>query len=174
MNMTMSKFKLVVGLGNFGDKYKFNRHNLGFILLDNYLGVDNFEYSGKNNCYITKKNGIIFAKPKNFMNVQGKEVSKLASFFQINPEEILIIHDEIDLEFGKVRLQIGSTDAGHNGVKDIIKSLGTKDFYRLRFGVGRPQNQEFPIDAYVLSDFLPHEIEEIKNFDLAHYLNSHL
>jgi len=108
------------------------------------------------------------------MNTSGNQVLKLANFFQINPLEILIIHDEIDLEFGKIKLQIGSSDAGHNGVKDIIRALGTREFYRLRFGIGRPENTNIQVDSFVLSDFLPHEISEIKKFDLNQYLNSHL
>ncbi|NBO17287.1 MAG: aminoacyl-tRNA hydrolase [Proteobacteria bacterium] len=172
--MTMNKFKLIVGLGNFGEKYQYNRHNLGFLILDNIIYPEKFEYNGKNNSYIFKKNGIIFAKPKSFMNTSGDEVLKLASFFQIKPEEILVIHDDIDLEFGKIKFQVGSSDAGHNGVKDIIRALGTRDFYRLRFGVGRPENNLVPVDSFVLSDFLPHEIEVINKFDLNQYLNSHL
>ena len=108
------------------------------------------------------------------MNILGDEVAKLSSYHQIESNEILIIHDDIDLDFGKIKFQTGSSDAGHNGVKDIIRALGTKDFYRLRYGVGRPSNQEMPIDVFVLSDFLPHEILEIKKFDLNQYLNSHL
>jgi len=170
----MSKFKLIVGLGNFGEKYQNNRHNLGFLILDNLIYPEKFEYNAKNNAYIFKKDGVIYAKPKSYMNTSGEEVAKLASFFQIKPEEILIIHDEIDLDFGKAKLQIGSSDAGHNGVKDVIRALGTKEFYRLRFGVGRSENNQVPIDSFVLTDFLPHELEEIKNFDLNQYLNSHL
>jgi len=170
----MNKFKLIVGLGNFGEKYQNNRHNLGFLILDSLIYPEKFEYNGKNNSYIFKKNGVIFAKPKSFMNTSGDEVLKLASFYQIKPEEILVIHDDIDLDFGKIKFQIGSSDAGHNGVKDIIRALGTRDFYRLRFGVGRPENNLVPVDSFVLSDFLPHEIEEINKFDLNQYLNSHL
>ncbi len=174
MNMMMNKFKLIVGLGNTGEKYQLNRHNLGFLILDNYIYPDKFEYSSKNNSYIFKKEGIIFAKPKTFMNTCGREVSKLASYYQIEPSEILVIHDELDLEFSQVKLQTGSSDAGHNGVKDLIRALGTKDFYRLRYGIGRPENTDIAVDSYVLSNFLPHELEEIKKFDLNHYLNSHL
>lgn len=164
----------MLGLGNQGDKYQKNRHNLGFIIIDKYTFPEKFEFNAKTNSFLIKKNGIIFAKPKSFMNTCGEEVSKLCSFYQIEPSEILVIHDEIDLEFGKIKLQFGSSDAGHNGVKDIIRSLGTRDFYRLRFGVGRPLNTEVPIDKYVLTDFLPHELSEIEKFDLNQYLNSHL
>ena len=95
----MSKFKLIVGLGNFGEKYQNNRHNLGFLILDNLIYPEKFEYNAKNNAYIFKKDGVIYAKPKSYMNTSGEEVAKLASFFQIKTEEILIIHDEIDLDF---------------------------------------------------------------------------
>jgi PTH1 family peptidyl-tRNA hydrolase len=172
--MMMNKFKLIVGLGNFGEKYQRNRHNLGFIILDNYIYPEKYEYNSKNNSYIFKKDGIIFAKPKSYMNTSGEEVSKLCSYFQVSPSELLVIHDDLDIDFGKLKLQSGSSDAGHNGVKDIIRALGTKDFYRLRFGIGRPLNENMPIDSYVLSDFLPNEIEDIKKFDLNQYLNSHL
>ena len=174
MTMSNSKFKLVVGLGNTGEKYSLNRHNLGFLVLDNFLKNEEFEYNGKNNAYILKKDGIIFAKPKSFMNVSGEVVGKLANFYQIEPSEILVIQDELDLDFGKIKVSFGSSDAGHNGIKDITRALGTKDFYRLRFGIGRPANEDMAIDAYVLTNFLPHEIYEIKNFDLSQYLNTHL
>ena len=108
------------------------------------------------------------------MNVSGEVVGKLANFYQIEPSEILVIQDELDLDFGKIKVSYGSSDAGHNGIKDITKALGTKDFYRLRFGIGRPANEDMAIDAYVLTNFLPHEISEIKNFDLSQYLNTHL
>lgn len=174
MNMMMNKFRLIVGLGNYGEKYFNNRHNLGFLILDNFTYPDKFEYNAKCNSYLLKRDGVLIAKPRGYMNTSGNQVLKLANFFQINPLEILIIHDEIDLEFGKIKLQIGSSDAGHNGVKDIIRALGTREFYRLRFGIGRPENTNIQVDSFVLSDFLPHEISEIKKFDLNQYLNSHL
>lgn len=170
----MSKFKLIIGLGNTGEKYTNNRHNLGFLILDNPKQNLKFDLNSKNNSYVSKKEGVVFAKPATFMNISGLSVAKLMSFYKILPSEVLVIHDEIDLEFGKIKLVSGSGDAGHNGVKDIIRALGTKDFYRLRFGVGRPENHNIPIEDYVLSDFLDHELKEIENFDLTNYLNSHL
>lgn len=168
------KFKLIIGLGNTGEKYSFNRHNLGFLVVDNFLNGEKLLYSSKNNSFIIKKNGIIFAKPKTFMNICGEEVSKLTNFYQITPSEILIIQDELDLEFGKIKVSFGNSDAGHKGIKDIIRALGTKDFYRLRFGIGRPVDQNVSVESYVLANFLPTEIAEIQNFDLSQYLNPHL
>jgi PTH1 family peptidyl-tRNA hydrolase len=104
------------------------------------------------------------------MNLSGKSVSEICSFYKITPSEILVIQDELDLEFGKVKLSTGSGDAGHNGIKDIISKLGTKEFTRLRFGVGRPTGPQ-AVEDYVLSDFSSSELEAISKFKLSDYLN---
>jgi PTH1 family peptidyl-tRNA hydrolase len=169
--MTNSKFKLIVGLGNPGSKYYFNRHNLGFLILDNnFKNSGSFEYIKKFESEILKIENIIYSKPKTFMNLSGRSVSRISSFYNILPQEILIIQDELDLEFGKIKLSFNSSDAGHNGIKSISESLGTREYYRLRFGIGRPIDYT-PVEDYVLQDFSPFELATIKNFNLGSYLN---
>jgi PTH1 family peptidyl-tRNA hydrolase len=165
------KFKLIVGLGNPDKKYKLNRHNVGFIILDQYLKNEgNFEFNKKFEAEILKVGDRIFAKPQTFMNLSGKSVSELARFYQVKSEEILIIQDELDLDFGKVKISFDSSDAGHNGIKSITESLGTKKYFRLRFGIGKPTDYT-PIEDYVLQDFTVLELKEIENFNLDSYLN---
>lgn len=166
----MNKYKLIVGLGNHGKEYSLNRHNLGFIILDNFLKDSNFEFNSKFDGEVAKFEGVLYLKPHTFMNLSGKSVQEIMDFYKISPQEILVIQDELDLDFGKVKLSSGSGDAGHNGIKDIISKLGTKDFARLRFGIGRPEGYQ-PIEDYVLSDFNSDELEFLSNFRLSDYLN---
>jgi len=169
--MMSKKFKLIIGLGNPGKKFQLNRHNIGFLILENYLkGKGNFELSNKFSAEILKIEEVIFAKPQTFMNLSGKSVSEIARFYQINPEKILIIQDELDLEFGKIKLSFDSSDAGHNGIKSITESLKTQKYYRLRFGIGRPSDYT-PIEDFVLQDLTTLELKEIENFNLDSYLN---
>jgi PTH1 family peptidyl-tRNA hydrolase len=169
--MTNKKFKLIIGLGNPGEKHKLNRHNIGFMLIDKYFeNSGGFELSKKFESLIAKKEGIIFAKPQTFMNLSGKSVSEIANFYQIKPEEILVIQDELDLEFGKIKLSFDNSDAGHNGIKSITDCLGTKKYYRLRYGIGKPADYT-PIEDFVLQNFTSLELSIIKNFNLDSYLN---
>lgn len=169
--MMSKRFKLIVGLGNPGTKYKFSRHNLGFLILDSYLkNSPKFEFNKKFEAEIVKIGDVVFAKPQTFMNLSGKSVRDISRFYQISPEEILVIQDELDLEFGKVKLSYDSSDAGHNGIKDITNSLGTQKYYRLRFGIGKPQDFT-PIEDFVLQDFTVLEQKELENFNLGSYLN---
>lgn len=169
--MMSNKYKLIVGLGNPGKKYELNRHNIGFLIIDNYThNLGKFEYNKKFDAEILKVEEVIYAKPQTFMNLSGKSVSEICRFYQIEPEEILIIQDELDLDFGKIKVSFDSSDAGHNGIKSITDSLGTKKYFRLRFGVGKPTDYT-PIEDYVLQDFTTIELSTIKNFNLDSYLN---
>lgn len=164
-------FKLIVGLGNPGQKYKLNRHNVGFLILDMFLeNKGRFELSKKFEAEILKLGDVIYAKPQTFMNLSGKSVSEIAKFYQIESEEILVIQDELDLDFGKVKLSFDSSDAGHNGIKDITRALGTQKYYRVRFGIGKPSDFT-PIEDYVLQNFALIEQKELENFNLGSYLN---
>jgi len=166
-----NKYKLIVGLGNPGKKYELNRHNIGFLIIDNYTSsLGKFEYNKKFDSEILRVGEVMFAKPQTFMNLSGKSVSEICRFYQIEPEEVLIIQDELDLEFGKIKVSFDSSDAGHNGIKSITDSLGTKKYYRLRFGIGKPTDYT-PIEDYVLQDFTTIELSTIKNFNLDSYLN---
>ena len=154
--------KLIIGLGNSGEKYKKTRHNLGFLMVDYLAAGDKWKKSKKANClYIKKQIGleeVELIKPLTFMNSSGKTVNYLQKKHRLKPKDILIIHDEIDLLLGEIRIQQGRGAAGHKGVQSIIDQLGTKDFTRLRIGI-RPTNQETIIDTekFVLEKFTAEE-----------------
>ena len=165
--------KIVIGLGNPGEKYKNNRHNAGFIILDelkNDWDFPEFEFSKKFNAEISEGNieseKIILTKPQTFMNASGEAVQKIISFYKLTPEDIIVIHDDLDINFGELRSSTESRAAGHNGVQDIIDKLGTQNFKRIRIGIeGEEQrkNRIIPGDVFVLQDFSQEEIEIVKN-----------
>ncbi|MBB1557663.1 MAG: aminoacyl-tRNA hydrolase [candidate division SR1 bacterium] len=155
--------KLLVGLGNPGQKYENTRHNIGFRFLDeraswNQLG--NWKFESKYKAEIIKGNiggeQILLCKPQTYMNLSGEAVAPLARFYQIPPENILVLHDEIDFVTGRIALKLGGSAAGHNGLKSIIEKLGTRDFWRLRIGVDRPAVSS-QVSDWVLSSFKPEE-----------------
>ncbi len=150
--MVVMQKKLIVGLGNPGDKYKNTRHNVGFMLVDNLVEKLNlkWEFDKRFNSEVAANNEYIFAKPQTFMNESGSAVKRLVSYFGINLDALIVIHDDVDLEAGDVKFKKGSGSAGHHGVEDIIEKLDSKDFWRLRVGIGRPQNQSFDVHSFVL------------------------
>ena len=140
--------KLLVGLGNPGPEHSDTRHNAGFWFLDRLAGNFHAVYTNDNRFYgelarvhYDDTDCRLF-KPQTFMNNSGRAVRAIADYFRIPPEQILVVHDEIDLPPGTVRLKQGGGHAGHNGVRDIIESLGNRDFNRLRIGVGHPGNKD--------------------------------
>ncbi len=160
---------LLVGLGNIGREYELTRHNFGFLLLDQIVqDYGFFEQSKKfkSEVFFGEIDGkkVIAIKPQTFMNRSGSSVLEAANFFKIEPKNILVLHDDIDLELGKVRVKIGGGNAGHNGLKSIDDVIG-KNYARLRFGIGRPQNSEFAVSDYVLGKFSREEIEKVKRIN---------
>ncbi|MEV0945505.1 aminoacyl-tRNA hydrolase [Rhodococcus sp. NPDC049939] len=157
---------LVVGLGNPGSQYEKTRHNIGFMV----AGVLSGRMGGRFGVH--KKSGadilqgrlegrpMILAKPRSFMNLSGNAVSGLARFFSIDPANIVVVHDELDLDFGTVRLKRGGGEGGHNGLRSISSSLGTKDYLRTRIGIGRPPGRMDPA-SYVLKPFSTVERKEL-------------
>jgi PTH1 family peptidyl-tRNA hydrolase len=145
--------KMVVGLGNPGSEYEKTRHNIGFMVLDK-LSSD-YTFDKKYNAMICKKGSIIYVKPQTFMNLSGESVSKIARFYDINSENILVVHDDIDMEFGKIKYKKSSSHGGQNGIKSIIDHLGTQDFPRVKIGIGR--DQFIPVHNYVLGKFTPEQ-----------------
>ncbi|BCG65656.1 MAG: peptidyl-tRNA hydrolase, PTH1 family [Methyloprofundus sp.] len=149
--------KLIVGLGNPGQKYTKNRHNAGFLLLDG-LARDSGGFSQQARFFgclaemSTKSGKLYLLKPATFMNRSGQSVSAVMKYFKILPEEVLVVHDELDFDVGVVKLKKGGGHGGHNGLRDIITSMGQKNFLRLRIGIGRPRAGKAVAD-YVLSDF---------------------
>lgn len=151
--------KLIAGLGNPGKKYDGTKHNTGFMALDNYLtknslNLDREKYDGK---YIKKKiNGedVILLEPQTYMNDSGRSVAQFAHFFKIEPQNILIIHDDMDMPLGKIRIRANGKSGGHNGIKSIIRDLGTSNFNRLKIGIRHPDNvSEASVINWVLSPF---------------------
>lgn len=157
---------LLVGLGNIGAEYISTRHNFGFLLLDKILGDYQFSAQSKkfkSEIFVGKiaQQKIIAIKPQTFMNCSGFAVSEVAAFFKIAPKNILVLHDDIDLALGKVKIKIGGGNAGHNGLKSIDEMIG-KDYLRLRLGIGRPKNKEFETADYVLGKFSAEEFLEVE------------
>ncbi len=160
--------KLIVGLGNPGSEYLNNRHNLGFMVLDSLSAFYRFEdWKNKfDGMYASKRFGsekIILVKPQTYMNLSGFCVAKFKQFFKVNDDDIFVIYDDIDLGFGDQKLKQGGGDAGHKGVRSICQHLGTKNFNRIRMGIGRPKGKE-DVSSFVLSNFSTTEMDSVQTF----------
>ncbi len=157
--------KIIIGLGNIGDAYVNTKHNAGFIILDNFATQQSltWQHESKLSCMITKANNIILAKPTTFMNKSGTCVAKIMAYYKVEPSEIIVLHDDVDLQPLSYKFKFGSSAAGHHGVLDIIEKLGTQDFWRLRIGVGRPLDTRFDVGDFVLDKLSKDELEYIKN-----------
>jgi PTH1 family peptidyl-tRNA hydrolase len=148
--------RLIVGLGNPGRQYEMTRHNAGFLFLDKLLAEVNGAWSIESRfqgClaeYNVGSQKVILLKPQTYMNLSGQSVGKVARYYKVLPEEMLVAHDELDLAVGVVRLKLDGGHAGHNGLRDIIAHLDSRAFYRLRIGIGRPSAGK-PVADYVLS-----------------------
>ncbi|GAA2177743.1 aminoacyl-tRNA hydrolase [Arthrobacter parietis] len=158
---------LIAGLGNPGPGYSGNRHNVGQMVLD-VLGArlgGKFGTSKARAVVLEGRLGIggpklILAKPLTYMNLTGGPVSQLAKFYGIEPDHVVAVHDEIDIPFNTIKLKIGGGEGGHNGLRDMSKALGTKDYLRIRVGVGRPPGRQEAAD-YVLRDFSSTEKKDL-------------
>lgn len=171
--------KLIVWLGNPWTEYSKTRHNIGFTMLDTFVSSEKLskrEYHSKRKWEMFEANidgeKIIFLKPMEFMNRSWWAVSAVANFYKIDPDNILVIHDDIDLPVGKIQLKLWWSSAWHNGLKDIIEKVWTKDFWRLRIWVDRPANQDQVAD-YVLHNFKKEEknIIEDKMNEIQEWIN---
>lgn len=148
---------LIVGLGNPGNRYRFTRHNIGFMVLEK-LARD-FEIDLKQKSFVAlwgrgKINGndVLLAMPQTFMNLSGTAVRQLVAFFKADLSNLIVIHDDLDLPFGTIRLKTGGGNAGHKGLASITENLGSSDFMRVRIGIGRPSDKS-RIEGYVLEPF---------------------
>ncbi|MDF9278941.1 aminoacyl-tRNA hydrolase [Arthrobacter sp. EH-1B-1] len=158
---------LIAGLGNPGPGYSGNRHNVGQMVLD-VLGArlgGKFGTSKARAVVLEGRLGIggpklILAKPLTYMNLTGGPISQLAKFYGIEPDHVVAVHDEIDIPFNTIKLKIGGGEGGHNGLRDMSKALGTKDYLRIRVGVGRPPGRQEAAD-YVLRDFSSTEKKDL-------------
>lgn len=151
--------RLIVGLGNPGPKYQLTRHNAGFWLVDNLVNTlphCHLQCESKLNALLAKTSiaghEVWLLEPQTFMNRSGASVSALTRFYKIAPDEILVVHDELDIDPGIARLKKGGSSGGHNGLKDITAALGTQDYWRMRIGIGHPRilNAQQPVVDFVL------------------------
>ena len=162
--------KLIVGLGNPGRTYADNRHNLGFMCLKYFGKTQGIRFDRKQSQARTGSgevagNQVILARPQTYMNLSGQSVRQLVKKFNIDLDDLIVIHDDLDLPLGKIRIRQGGGSGGHKGIDSIISYLGSRDFIRLRVGIERPaapETDEIEIVNYVLSDFTPEEKEVIK------------
>lgn len=156
---------LVVGLGNPGREHARNRHNAGWLVVDELArrhgGSWRSKFSGQMAEVRAGDERLALLKPETYMNDSGRSVGPAAAFFKLEPSEVLVVHDEGDFDLGRLELKVGGGLAGHNGLRSIAQQLGTQDFLRLRIGVGRPERGDRrPLADWVLADFEPHENAE--------------
>ena len=158
--------QLIVGLGNPGSQYAKTRHNIGFMVADLLaarLGAPFKVHKRSGAEIVTGRLGnrsVVVAKPRTFMNESGRHVGPLAKFYSVSPADVIVIHDELDIDFGTIRLKLGGGEGGHNGLRSIANALGTKDFQRVRIGIGRPPGRKDPA-AFVLENFTAAERAEV-------------
>lgn len=158
---------LVVGLGNPGKEYELTRHNIGFIVLDNLADKAGIEISKSAHKGILGKgeyldNTVYLFKPLTFMNKSGEALKEIKNFYKIPADQIIVIHDELDLQLGDIRSKFGGGTAGHNGLKSIVEKTGDKDFHRIRIGIGKPEYKTQVVD-HVLSTFSEEEFKGLDN-----------
>jgi PTH1 family peptidyl-tRNA hydrolase len=163
--MAISDRWLIAGLGNPGPPYAGNRHNVGYMCCDELAGELGVTFKRDRSRTLAGTGtmagaGVVLAKPMSFMNVSGGPVAALRSFYKIPDERIIVVHDELDLAFGTVRLKLGGGDNGHNGLRSVTSALGSREYYRIRIGIGRPPGRMDPAD-FVLRDFSPAERKEL-------------
>ena len=161
--------RLIVGLGNPGPAYAATRHNIGAMVCDELADAASpmpatFSVHKRTNSEIsqTRIDGhqVVLAKPRSYMNVSGGPVAALCKYFKVAPADLIVIHDELDIDFGTVRLKRGGGEGGHNGLRSISQALGTKDYIRIRAGIGRPPGRMGVAD-FVLKSFAKHEIADV-------------
>ena len=163
--MTPELSYLLIGLGNPGREYQTNRHNFGFMLIDRLavrLGARGLKVQSKAivTSAIYEERKLILAKPQTYMNLSGQSIQGLANFYKLPLENLLVAHDDLDLPFGSIRMRPGGGPGGQKGIASTIERLGTKDFARLRLGIGRPPGRMDPA-AYVLQDFSRDEAKSL-------------
>ena len=158
--------KLIVGLGNVGANYAFTRHNVGFMVVDKFAldaGVQ-FKENSKLRAYVASIKGVedyLLVKPTTYMNLSGEAIQLVMNYYKISIEDLLVVYDDLSLDLGKLRYRPNGSDGGHNGIKSIIKNLSTKDFARLKVGIGPQPN--IPSEAFVLQKFSDNELKELKS-----------
>ncbi|GAB4046527.1 aminoacyl-tRNA hydrolase [Catellatospora paridis] len=162
---------LIVGLGNPGPQYAGNRHNVGFFIADLLAERTGAKFGRHRKAVADVAEArlgfgvdaprLVLVKPLTYMNLSGGPAAALSQFYKVPPEQIIAVHDELDIPYGQLRLKVGGGEGGHNGLRSMTKSLATKEYLRVRFGVGRPPGRQDPAD-YVLSDFSAVERKELE------------
>lgn len=154
--------KLVVGLGNPTEEYNNTRHNVGFMFLDKYYSQFKLskKFKAMDKTISIDNEKVILVKPETFMNNSGESIILYKNYYKLNDDDILVIHDDMDISLGDYKISYGKGDAGHNGIKSIINHLGSKNFYRVRIGISKYDND---MKDYVLSKFSSSDIEKIED-----------
>ncbi len=161
---------LIVGLGNPGKKYHFNRHNIGFLALDIFAKQfqSDSHWKKESDCELLKfkidNEQVLLLKPQTYMNLSGGPVQRLLNFYKINIKDMLVVQDELELGFGKVKFHFDRGHAGHNGIRDISEKLGTSAYARLKLGVGRPTNPQMSVADYLLQNFSDEEMNQLEKY----------
>lgn len=154
--------KLILCTGNIGEKYAFNRHNVGFMVADlmGYEKSFDFRLESKLKCYLAKYQDFIIIKPTTYMNLSGEALSLVMNYYKIKPEDVLIVYDDLAIDLGTLRFKGSGSDGGHNGIKSIIQHIGTNKFARLKVGIG-PQ-PPIPSENFVLGNFSKEQMPILK------------
>ena len=161
----------IVGLGNPGKRYEDTRHNVGFMFLDHLAGGQSGDFSAnKWDSRVLRLQAwgsrLFLVKPETYMNRSGRSVAGVTRYYDIAAEHICVVHDDIDMNLGRIKLVEGGGSGGHNGIRSIVQALGTADFPRIKIGIGRPGNgtahPDMPVDRFVLSNFTPDEMTHIR------------
>ena len=166
----LNKVILLVGLGNPGDDYELTRHNIGFLTLDDFVdktdGMENWMLKKDLKCQLSSGRigdcRIIAIKPTTFMNLSGESVQSVVNFYKISPDNIMVIHDDLDVDFGQIRLRRGGGSAGHNGIKSVSKYIG-EEYGRIRIGVGPKNPSRITSESFVLQNFSEDELSQLPN-----------
>ena len=170
-----SQHYLIAGLGNPGSKYEKTRHNIGFMFADWFADFHGAvfasdKHQGLSTALRIGTVKVRVLKPQTYMNRSGRSVAPLLRYFDLDPSNLLVVHDDIDMSPGRIKLVVGGGTGGHNGIRSIVQELGTNEFFRLKIGIGRPgvggMHADMEVDKYVLASFLPAELEAIsERFD---------
>lgn len=163
--------KLIIGIGNPGKQYEKTRHNLGFMVLDAMVGSGEWEEEAKFQSLVVKlSQDLWLVKPQTFMNNSGMAVLKIVDYFKIPPEDLIVVHDDLDLMLGKIKVRKGGAAGGHHGVESVISALGTDQFVRVRLGIGNQKSHSgehervhFNAEHFVLEPFMPNEHSKVKH-----------
>ena len=156
--------KVIVGLGNPGKKYTQPRHNLGFMVMDELADRHGLTFKSGRGVFLESRmpDGSLLVKPMTFMNLSGQALADVSRRYPLNPEETLLVHDDLDVDFGRLKIRPTGSAGGHNGLKSVFSVLGTQNIPRIKIGINTPERRQMDAEIYVLKPFLPEERETVK------------